>query len=137
MFLMNCFLHMKWFYLSFPTNFDMKSILSDNQLEVPFAWNALSHPFNLRLCLSLLVKCVFSQAKNSWIQSVSLCLLIRESRSLTFRAVIERHELKNIYWEISSHCTAKADCWFVTLLFQLSSTGTMNMWPMPNLKQKI
>lgn len=102
MLLMNCSLHMKWFYLSFPTDFYLKSILLDKQhmLEVPFVWNALFHPFNLRLCLSLLVKCVFAQP-NIWIQSVDLCLLIREP---------ERHALKNIYWKASSHYTAKAVC---------------------------
>lgn len=44
----------------------MKSTLFDKQhmLEDSFAWNDLLRPFKLRLCLSLLVKCLFPQAAN-------------------------------------------------------------------------
>lgn len=79
--------------------FDLMSVLSDTSILLllfwfPFAWD-IFYCFSFRLCVSLQVKTVL-QAAYTWVlfsflYSVTLCLMIREFNSFTFKVIIERY----------------------------------------------
>ena len=60
----------------------------------PFAWKNFFHPFTLRYCLSLLLRCVSCMQQNAGsclhIQSVSLCFFIGELSPLIVRDIKDR-----------------------------------------------
>jgi hypothetical protein len=66
-------------------------------LGAPFSWNIFSHPFYLSLCLSFPLRFISCRQEIFGfcflIQPTSLCLLIGELISLTFKVIIERHIL--------------------------------------------